>query len=150
MQFVLLYKFTRSVWQKAGLRCWRYVVKIKKNTFKGWCELSKRQVPESRKETASSRVYQHTWRYWNPLHLKDKLTELCTLSNQPAAPASLPKQSIKMVHSKAEAEWAPLHSAFIQGLEKKTRSSCYECKCLFFFEEFYLACFHPISAPPGV
>lgn len=34
-----------------------------------------------------------------PLHAKDKLTELCAFSNEPAAAASLPKESIKLLHS---------------------------------------------------
>lgn len=34
-----------------------------------------------------------------PLHAKDKLTELCALSNEPAAAASLSEQSIKLLHS---------------------------------------------------
>lgn len=38
------------------------------------------------------------------MHAKDKLTELCALSNNPSAPESPPKQSIKMLHPKVEGE----------------------------------------------
>lgn len=95
----------------------------------GWCELSAHQKPKSRKRNGtvpeSTRVYRHTWtNKWR--------AELCTLSNDPAAP----QKSGVFFTELSQGEWV-----------KNKVQAVLRVKVFWgmIFGEFHSASFHPFQ-----